>query len=353
METLPSVFVLVGAVTIATITFFIAQKVTKPIDLDEHQSFLDAMLNIVGTLVSILLGLLVAAALDHYQDLEQNIDAEASNVFQLCRLSTGLPPESCIRIRKLALQYCNEVVKDEWPAMAEGKSSDKVSLTLIKITNEVVRFRPSNDGETNLHNAMLEAMQQVSDARRLRLLVLKSTWAKHLMPILLMCAFIVLVFAFLYMRRGAKLHGFLICFVALALGGNIGLVYVLSNPFSSDWKIEPRGFEMNQEIVREIQANPELIKLIAPNEATPQPGGGELGPNSKAGPNPIGAYPSKPDLPNLPKQPNLPKLPDKPKAELPAAGRGKSNMPDKAPLPPGPPPPPFADKLGAPGAGDR
>ncbi len=264
MNDLPGLVIVVAGVAIAAIAFFVVQRLAKPIDMEQHQSFLDAMLNIVGTLVSILLGLLVAAALDHYQTLEQNIDAEAANVFHLCRLSLGLPPERATKIRQLAAQYCDEVVNDEWPAMADGKGSEKVSLTLVKIVGEVVQFHPINDGQSNLHNAMLASMQQISDSRRQRLLVLHSSWSRHLLPILLMCALIVLVFAFLYMRRGARLHGVLICFVALALGGNIGLVYVLSNPFNGDWKIEPKGFEMNQEIIREIKANPALFKILSP-----------------------------------------------------------------------------------------
>lgn len=275
MTDLPGVIIVLGGVAVAAIAFFVVQKLAKPIDMGEHQSFLDAMLNIVGTLVSILLGLLVAAALDHYQNLEQNIDAEAANVFHLCRLSLGLPPEKASKIRQLATQYCDEVVKDEWPAMSDGKGSEKVTLTLVKIVGEIVQFHPANDGESNLHNALLASMQQISDSRRQRLLVLHSSWSRHLLPILLMCALIVLVFAFMYMRRGARLHGVLICFVALALGGNIGLVYVLSNPFNGDWKIEPKGFEMNQEIIREIQANPALFKVLSPT----QPIGTKSAPN--------------------------------------------------------------------------
>ena len=263
MGSIPSyVILLSGAALVALIGFLMIHKVIKPIDLDEHQSFLDAMLNIVGTLVSILLGLLVAAALDHYQNLEHTIDNEAANVIQLCRLSSGLPKETCSNIRNLAVQYCNEVIDDEWPAMAKGEGSLKVTFTNIKLVNEIVRFKPSNDAETNLHAAMLASMQAISDARRERLLVLHSNWAKQLMPMLFMCSFIVLVFAFMYAKRGAVLHAILICLVALALGGNLGLVFVLSNPFSSDWKILPRGFELDREMLQQIRTNPELQKLI-------------------------------------------------------------------------------------------
>jgi hypothetical protein len=220
------------------------------------------MLSIVGTLVSILLGLLVAAALDHYQALEQSVDTEAANLAQVFRISEGLPKDVRERIQKLCEDYSNEVVHEEWPAMAHGSYSHKVLVTYAKLLAQVVTYSPTTNGETNLHNALLNALQQIADSRRQRLLALHSAWTNHLMPVLLMCSCIVLAFAYLYVRKGAMLHAVLICFVAVALGGNLGLVFLLSNPFSGDWAIQPRGFVLNEEVVKEIRADVELKNTV-------------------------------------------------------------------------------------------
>jgi hypothetical protein len=263
MFPIPSIFLLSAAAAIvAVIGFSIVHRLVKPIDLNEHQGFLDAMLSIVGTLVSILLGLLVAAALDHYQSLEQSVDTEAASVAQIFRLSGGLPKDTRNKIRQFCTDYSEEVINDDWPAMAKGNSSHKVFVTYLRLLSEIVDFHPSNNGETNIHTSLLSSMQQIGDCRRQRLLVLHSAWTKHLMPVLLMCSAIVLAFAYLYVRRGALLHGILICFVAVALGGNLGLVFLLSNPFSGDWQIQPRGFELNGQLLQEVKSEPELQHLL-------------------------------------------------------------------------------------------
>ncbi len=262
MGGIPSVFAFsAGAAIIAVVGFLIVNRLVKPIDLEGHQQFLDAMLNIVGTLVSILLGLLVAAALDHYQALEGSVDSEASSVAEIFRLTSGLPADTQEALRKLLLNYSSEVVDDEWPAMANGQVSNKVVLTYFKMVVEIANFRPSNDGESNLHSALISSVQQIGDSRRQRILVLHSNWTRQLMPLLLMCSAIVLAFAYLYVRRGAVLHGVLICFVAITLGGNLGLVFLLSNPFAGDWKIEPRGFELNNQLFKRLLVDPDLQKL--------------------------------------------------------------------------------------------
>jgi hypothetical protein len=52
--------VCLGSAILAMASFTLTRKLLKPIDISEHQTFLDAMFNIVGTLVSLILGLLVA-----------------------------------------------------------------------------------------------------------------------------------------------------------------------------------------------------------------------------------------------------------------------------------------------------
>jgi hypothetical protein len=263
MQILPSIFILsAGAAVLAIIGFLIARRVVSPIKHSEHQNFLDAMLGIVGTLVSILLGLLVAAALDRYQVLEQSVDTEAADVSQIMRLTIGLPPQPRQRIRQLCFEYCLGVVNDEWPLMSKGQSSEKVFVTYAQLVAQIARLQPSTNGETNIHNALITAIQQIGDSRRHRIMALHSAWTAHLMPVLIMCSVIVLGFAYLYVRRGELFHGVLICFVAIALGGNLGLVYLLSQPFSGDWSIRPTGFELNIDLVKRVQDNPELKKLL-------------------------------------------------------------------------------------------
>lgn len=258
----PIFFISATAVMVTVVAFIFVHRITKKIDLEQHQSFLDAILSIVGTLVSILLGMLVAAALDHYRSMEQVVDTEATSVTQIVRLTCGLPAETQKRVRRLCIDYCHEVIEIEWPSLAEGRSSPDVMLTYGRLVSEIVTFQPSTNGETNIHSSLLTAMQQIGDCRRQRLLVTHSSWIKQLMPLLLMCSAIVLTLALLYVRRGAILHGVLICFVVVALGGNLWMVYILSNPFSGAWMIQPTGFVLNLRLIEEVKADPRFRDIL-------------------------------------------------------------------------------------------
>jgi Protein of unknown function (DUF4239) len=263
MHWTPSIFILAGAsAVVALVGFIIVHRLIRNLDLEPHKGFLDAMLAIVGTLVSILLGLLVASSLDHYRSLEQSVDTEAAGVAQVFRLTGGMPKEQRQALRQLALTYCTQVIDDEWPAMEHGGKSQKLSITYYQLVQTAVGWVPGNNGETNLHTALLSAVQQIGDCRRARLLALNSTWKQHLMPVLFVCSGIVLIFAFLYGREGAALHAVMICLVAVALGSNLGLILLLSNPFGSDWRLQPKPFLLNLQMLRELQAAPELQHFL-------------------------------------------------------------------------------------------
>ncbi len=249
---IPSIYLWsAGSALFAFIGMLIAHRFVKPIDFKENQPALDATLNIVGTLVSILLGLLVAASLNNYQTLESSIDSEATSISEVARLSFGLPSDERKEILKGCLDYCDRIVKDEWPALKTGQVNELVVMSYANLLKRIVTFNPKTAGQTNIQTALITAVQDWGNYRRQRILWLNKSWDRNLMPVLFMCSFIVLIFAYLYVRRSSIiLHGFLICFVAAALGANLGLIFMLNHPFSGDWTIQPRGFELNSQLIK-------------------------------------------------------------------------------------------------------
>jgi len=241
-----------GSAVLAMIGFVAVRKLSKPINLEEHQTFLDAMCNIVGTLVSILLGLLVASALDTYQGLEQTVDQEANCASEIFRLSRGLPEPTHDTVQGYCHRYCQDVVDKEWPEMAKGKIDMDVFITYAKLTETIVKFKPHDDGESNIQASLLQSVQSMGDCRRTRILALNNSRNQILLPLLLICAVTIMLFTYLYVRHVSGLQALLIACVATVLGGNISLVYLLSRPFEGDWKLKPRGFELNLRTLHEV-----------------------------------------------------------------------------------------------------
>ena len=243
-----------GSVAFTLLGLFICRKFFKPIDVHGHAELLIAIVTIVGTLVSVLLGLLVSSAVDQYHSLESSIDSEATSVADIYRISRGMPEKFAQAMQPLCIDYCELTVKDEWPAMKHGELSPAVTKVYSRINDQIVGFRPENQAEASLQQSLLKAATDLGHSRRERIVAVTSTWIDRMLPILSICAFIVLAISYLHVGpQTTAVHRVLLSFVAMALGSNIGLIYTMSKPFASDWTMAPDQFELNAKYMRAFQ----------------------------------------------------------------------------------------------------
>lgn len=214
------------------------------------------MLTILGTLVSVLLGLLVSSADEQYRALEDSVNREATGINEVFRLSRGLPSATASVLQDRCIEYCDTVISKEWPSMERGEVSTVVTEVFTSLSDTIVQFRPSNDGEAALQGAILNEVSEVGQDRGLRIVASRSTWTWRLLPLIFTCAMVVLVCSYLYVAQGSMfLHSVLVGLVAITLGTNIGVIFLMTRPFASEWTIQPDGFELRAKIMREFRKN--------------------------------------------------------------------------------------------------
>lgn len=260
----PLFFWAAGSLVIALAGLFVSSKLFK-IDLTVNGDLIVAMLTILGTLVSVLLGLLVSSADDQYRTLEDCVNSESTSINEIFRLSRGLPIERSYSIQDKCIAYCDHVVNEEWPMMREGKFSALVTKDFTDLSDAIVDFRPSNDGEANIQGALLSVASDVGQNRGLRVVASRSNWVWRLLPLIITCAVVVLACSYLYVGKGsAVLHAILVGLVAITLGINIGVIFLMTRPFSSDWAIQPEGFKLRGKIMHEYRHSRPPMELTLP-----------------------------------------------------------------------------------------
>jgi hypothetical protein len=232
---------------------FFSSKAIK-IDLDENGELVVAMLTILGTLVSVLLGLLVSSADEQYRSLEDCVNSEATSVNQVFRLARGLPAPIAYVVQDRCIDYCDKVISSDWPAMKNGEMSADVTQVYTELSDAIVQFRPANDGESTVQGAIIDATNELGQDRGTRIVASQSSWTRRLLPLILTCAIVVLACSYLYANKGsALLHYVLVGLVAVTLGINIGVIVLMTRPFSSEWAIQPEGFKLRVEIMRQFR----------------------------------------------------------------------------------------------------
>ncbi len=255
MSLSPLVIWAAGFLIISLAGLFISSKVIR-IDLERNGELIVAMLTILGTLVSVLLGLLVSSADEQYQSLEQSVNSEATSVNEIFRLSRGLPPATAQVIQDLCISYSDNVINGEWQSMKRGEINDGVTQVFTDLSDAIAQFRPANDGEAAVQGVLLSSVSDVGQTRGIRIVASRSTWIWRLMPLILTCAIVVLTCSYLYVTAGSMLlHSVLVGLVAVTLGTNIGVIFLMTRPFASEWAIQPDGFELRAKIMRRYRNN--------------------------------------------------------------------------------------------------
>lgn len=246
----------VAFVTIALLGQYIVNKSVKIDVLEKHHSAGEAMMGVVGTLFSVLLGFMVASAMGRYQDAQMYAQVEASNVASVFRIARGLSDVDRPRIRQLCREYVKDVVDSEWPKMAQGVKINHGWETYQKLWESVVSVVPENDRQSNLQQGLVSSMTALGEQRRARILLSETQTPTALWLIIASGAFITVAFTYVFASQFPKVQGVMTTLVAAALALNIWLLSAYSYPFTGELAIKPSMFHLLQESILPVPDTP-------------------------------------------------------------------------------------------------
>jgi len=224
--------------------------------LEQHHSAAEGMLGVVGTLFSVLLGFMVAAAMARYGDAQMHVEQEANNVASIFRLARGLSAEDRVRLRQLCRDYAAEVVDKEWDQMEQHININHGWEGYQKLWEGVVAVVPENDRQSNLQQAINDAMMGVGEHRRARLVLAQQELPTALWIVVGFGAIITVAFTYVFMSQFHGVHGFMTTMVAATLALNIWLLAAYSSPFSGELKLKPLMYGMLRKSVFSVPDTP-------------------------------------------------------------------------------------------------
>lgn len=264
-----AVLLILGFVGIALCGQYLVNRLVKREVLELHHSAGEAMMGVVGTLFSVLLGFMVAGAMEKYHDALMNGELEASNVASVFRIARGLSDIDRPRIRQLCRDYVDDVVTSEWPKMEQGIKINHGWETYQKLWESVVSAVPENDRQNNLQQGLVGAMQSLGENRRARILLAQKQMPAALWYVVGFGACITLALSYIFASQFPKVQGFMTTLVATALALNVWLLAAYSHPYSGELKIEPTMFRLLKESILVVPDGPSRYLHDAPTPTKP------------------------------------------------------------------------------------
>lgn len=150
----------------------------------------------VYVMFGVTLGFSLLLVWQEYEAARQTAETEAAAVEEVYRLAGRFPEPESSRVRDAAVSYVRAVVEEEWPAMERGRSSPRAGSLADDLRESVQGLDPHTPAEEGIYSASLTNVDDLGEARVLRLLDIREGLPPLLWVVLVVGAAVTVSFTF-------------------------------------------------------------------------------------------------------------------------------------------------------------
>ena len=210
--------------------------------LARHNDVAGFIYAVVGVVYAVLLGFTAIIVWEQFRHAQGGVEREANALADLYRDARVFPPEARDAVELHVRTYARLVVEKEWPAMAEGQSSDEAWTEYNQLWRTYHRFQPGDDNQRLWYAESLQRLNALADSRRDRLLSVRSSVPAVMWAVLIGGGVITIGFSFLFGTRDARAQAIMTAGLALMIGGVLLSIFALEQPFGGITRVDPEPF---------------------------------------------------------------------------------------------------------------
>ena len=198
--------------------------------------------SITSGLYGLLLAFVVVTAWQNYSNASTHIEDEISALSNVMRDSGGLPDQVRVPVRTDTLRYAQLVVDREWASLEHGDPDLASREMYERIWDRLYRYEPRTDAEGTFFGSVVDRMNDVGRARRLRIYSSRSDVPSLLWGLIVVGGALTVFLLYLYRAGKVKTQAIMVGVVAGFIGFVVFLIFTLDNPFARDLKLSTEPF---------------------------------------------------------------------------------------------------------------
>jgi hypothetical protein len=195
----------------------------------------------VGVIYAVLLAFAVLVVWEKFNEADADVATEASAAATVYRLSRGIDDDQGRTIRTALSAYLTAAIEKDWPAMAEGKSSPAATAALSDVYTAVLRFHSVERSEALVIGEILRQVDEISKARRARLVMSDGIVPGIIWIVLFTGAFITLAFTFFFGTVNLKAQTLMTGALSLLIFGGLLTIVAIDHPFAGTEYVGPEA----------------------------------------------------------------------------------------------------------------
>jgi hypothetical protein len=246
------ILVVGGVSLLALAGFELVHRLVPAASRRRHNDVAGFIYAALGVIYAVLLALVVIAVWEEYQAADETIEQEANATAEIFWLGNRLPEPVGPHVQELTMSYAREVVHVEWPLMANGEQPPLEHVegipsgwTLIdEIRFTLQNFDPHSKAEEQLYAKGLDQVDELNDARRMRLVASEEGVPGILWSVLIFGGIAAVGFTYLFGLDSTWAHRLMVVTLAAVIGLVLFTVGALGHPFEGGARIGTGAFDL-------------------------------------------------------------------------------------------------------------
>jgi|GEM_PF-1083811 len=200
----------------------------------ENSTFLPTITIVTSANYGFLLGFVVIVLWQAFNTAQSVTNAEANRLALFMYDVKAFPEDVRHDLTEGVGKYIHILIKDEWPAMKEGKTAPQAVEALNDLFPILQRYNPQTEVQKVFYREAVSNINQVIEKRRERLATVDSILTDPLRILLVLGLFIIAFFLTLIASENRRVHIMSVMLVGCVVAFNMGVAMNLDYPFSGD-----------------------------------------------------------------------------------------------------------------------
>ncbi|MBX9952068.1 MAG: DUF4239 domain-containing protein [Candidatus Obscuribacterales bacterium] len=243
MSSFTDCLLIVGLTTALSVAglFLVRKKFTRQ-QFESCHEVGGFLLSVVGTLYAILVGLIVVNSQGKVDAASQMAVSEANMLSNIYHLSSTFKEPAKSRIHKHIYDYANAAVSQDWSRVEEGLEKEATIPAYQGLWTEITHYVPKDDNESQCYSTMLGNIQELSGARKYRMVAARGGLSPVLWSVLIAGGAMIILFTYFFFVESFVAQAIMTAFVAVFLSLNVYLIFICQNPYRPELGAKEAGF---------------------------------------------------------------------------------------------------------------
>ncbi len=237
------VIIVGGSIVLSIAGLLLVHHLIPRHKLKLHHDVADPILGAMSVVYAVLLAFVVIIVWQNFDKSDSAVRLEANYLADIYRDAEAFSPDFRGKIGNLLREYREAVVKYEWPAMQKGEMSQEVEGLMNKIWSLYTTYQPKNKTEEAFFNESVRKLNEFRELRRQRIMESRVGIHPLLWSVLLLGAFAVMCFTFLFGAENVKVQLLMIILLSATIALILLAILLMDYPFTGDVTISAEPFK--------------------------------------------------------------------------------------------------------------